>query len=170
MANPRFTQHQIRSKKSIHSSFNAPQLDKTNESVTNTCHSQPNLCKADINNDLATNKAHSTPNLCETENHGEELFSVPIRYGAIETHTKTLVTHPYEPKKGTPPKPTWTRVLRPPFTPCMITCKDQKTVGAKRQYDCNEHGDRIQNRVASKRNKTVEDSLQTTAPTAEADA
>jgi len=46
----------------------------------------------------------------------------------------------------------------------------QKTVGAERHYDSNEHGDRIQNRVASKQNKTAEDSLQTTAPTAEADA
>ena len=98
MANPRFTEQQIRSKKSIHSLFYAPQLDTTNEPVTKTCHSQPHLCEADRNNVLVTNKAHSTPNLCETENHGEELFSVPISYGTTETQTKTLVTHPREPK------------------------------------------------------------------------
>ena len=98
MANPRFTEQQIRSKKSIHSLFNALQLDKTNEPITKTCHSQSHLCEADRNNVLVTNKAHSTPNLCETENHGEELFSVPISYGTTETHTKTLVTHPREPK------------------------------------------------------------------------
>ena len=52
----------------------------------------------------------------------------------------------------------------------MTTCKDQKIVGAKRQYDCNEHGDRKQNNVKSKQFKTVEDTSKTILPTMEADA
>ena len=156
MDSPIIPEHQIRSKNCIKSSVSAPQLDDINVSVTKTFHSIQNYGE--------------TENHSEAENHREELFSVLISYGASERHIKTLVPCPRDQRKNKPPKSTWTRLLRNPTNACMDIFVGQKTVGAKQHYDSNEHGDRIQNRVASKRNKTVEDSLQTTAPTTEDDA
>ena len=61
-------------------------------------------------------------------------------------------------------------MVRTPSTTCMDVFKGQITVGAKRQYDSNEHGDRKQNDAGSKQSKTMEDTLQTTLPTVKVDA
>ena len=103
---PIISELQIRSKNRIKTSVNAPQLDDTNVPVTQTSHSIPN--------------------------NGEELFSVPISYGASEKQIQALVPCPCDQRKNTPPKLTWTRLLRTPTSACMDISVGQKTVGAKR--------------------------------------
>ena len=144
MDNPIIPELQIRSKNRIKTSVNAPELDDTNVPVTKT--------------------SHSIPNNGEAKNHGEELFSVPISYSTSEKQIQTLGPCPCDQRKNTPPKPTWTRLLHTPASARMDISVGQKIVGAKRQYDSNDHGDRLQTEVASKRFMTVEDSLQTTVP------
>ena len=102
---PIISELQIRSQNRIKTSVDAPQLDDTNVPVTQTSHSIPNS--------------------------GEELFSVPISYGASEKQIQALVPCPRDQRKNTPPKLTWTRLLRTPTIACMDISVGQKTVGAK---------------------------------------
>ena len=94
MDGPIIPELQICSKNRIKTSVNKPQLDDTNVPITKT--------------------SHSILNNGEAKNHGEELFSVPISYGASEKQIQTLVPCPCDQRKTHHPSPHGLDCYAPP--------------------------------------------------------
>ena len=101
-----------------------------------------------------------------TENHGLELFSVPIRYDATQTQSQTLNTLPRDPPKEPKTKNTKKKPTRPsaidktgPPLPSL------STVGKKRQNEGTDH-----RKEEAKRIKLGDNNIQIDLSTVEADA
>ena len=100
------------------------------------------------------------------ENHGPELFSVPISYGATQTQPQTLNTLPRDPPKDPKTKNTKKNPTRPSaINRTKPPQRSSPTIRRKRQNESTNHG-----KEEAKRIKLGDNNIQTDLSTVEADA
>ena len=111
----------------------------------------------------------------KTENQGNNLFAVPISYGANQTNHQTLVPPPRDqPKHQKPsrdqlkdqkPKTQRKKTTRPTTTQNTTPQPTRGIVGTKRHTESTDHGN-----DDAKRFKRMENTIPTEIPTVEVEA